>query len=226
MSFGFSNRVKLQIGVPSNVKHAIVNNVRHTENRCTSASVAKPYRKREVTIFFAVFLSSFRPGAPTFDGAALSPWHSGSIYWVLYLLSWHPLKSCTILSALPHFLGIIFLTFFPPWTHFLSPISPAVWVPFFPFVPRHPFGTLSESLKFPAVPTTNQPLHALIKTTVDYSETPVRSFQIARRYIPRRTNFHTPQYEHKMNTCLTPCQFCYFFTVLFRLNTVYLLQLK
>jgi hypothetical protein len=64
-----------------------------------------------------------------------------------------------------------------------------------------------------------------MKTIVDYSETSVRSFQIARSYIPRRTNFHTPQYEHKMNTCLTLSQFCYFFTVLFRLNTVHLLQL-
>lgn len=53
-----------------------------------------------------------------------------------------------------------------------------------------------------------------MKTRVDYSETSVRSFQNARRYIPRRTNFHSPQYEHKVNTCLTPSQFCYFFTVI------------
>ena len=200
------------------VKHAIVSNVRHTERRCTCASVGNLKRKREVTIFsFAVFRSSSPPGTPTCDGAALSPWHSGSIYLVLYLLLWHPLKSRKILPAPSHFLRIILLTSFPPWTHFLSPFSPAVWVSLFPFVPPHPFGTLSESLKFPVVPKTNQLLHTLMKRIVDYSETSVGFFLIARRYIPRRTNFHIPQYEHKMNTSLTPRQFCYFFTVHFRL---------
>jgi hypothetical protein len=80
-------------------------------------------------------------------------------------------------------------------------------------------------IKIPAVPTTNQPLHTLMKTTVVYSETSVRSFQFARCYNPQWTNFRTPQFEHRINTCLTPSQFCYFFTILFRLNTINLLQL-
>jgi hypothetical protein len=63
-----------------------------------------------------------------------------------------------------------------------------------------------------------------MKTTVEYSETSVRYFQIARRYIPQWTNFHTSQFEHRMNTCLAPSQFCYFITVLFRQNIFHLLQ--
>jgi hypothetical protein len=50
-----------------------VSNVRHTESRCTCASVGKLQRKGKVTTFFAVFLSSFPPGKTMFDGAALSP---------------------------------------------------------------------------------------------------------------------------------------------------------
>jgi hypothetical protein len=55
MSYGFSSSVKVPFGVSSKVKHTIVSNVTHTENRCTCESVGKPQRKQEVTVFFRCF---------------------------------------------------------------------------------------------------------------------------------------------------------------------------
>jgi hypothetical protein len=65
MSFGFSTSVKVPIGVSSEVKHAIVDNVGHTEKRCTCASVGNPQRKGEVTIFSLCILYNQRDATYT-----------------------------------------------------------------------------------------------------------------------------------------------------------------
>lgn len=137
MSSGFSNSIKVAIGVTSKVKHAIVN-VRHTESRCTCASVGKLQRKREVTICFRCFplqLSAWcthvRRGFPF----AMTQWIDllGTI-----LASLTPVEIMHNLICPFTFPQNYFPHLFSSLNTFLSPFSPAVWVPFFPFVLYHP----------------------------------------------------------------------------------------